>query len=571
MKNVITFLMCSLCILTTFAQSDLTGNAISIPERTPELQALYKQAKTLENTGTAAEINANRFAIKDAWQQVNPDVAALYKPNETGGAGFTMVERKVTPEQAQPISRSPEDWDTDLLLREGFIDGLDMDVTGNGDIYIAAFENYLGGSGDDSALYVYRSTDDGNSFVLWHQIDVATSLFTKIQVISMDGNGDNYLLVYALFENGSFQVVRWNMAGGDFDFNDVTSDDVTDFSVDRNYPGDTSSQRVFATYQKSGNSTYSARSTAGSYGFGWVDEFNLGIVGEQIDFSYGRDGACYTTFIGFNSRSLRAKVNTNFNDPASWGANETVAAGASFETINPTIAAARNALATDKVLIWASSRAAGSTDGYDGAGYLRQSGSAYTQFADFSSGGADWNIAHTDSYIRKTNDTEIIRTTYVRDNIPNAENDTNRSLTFNGTDFDMFEPVADASINVFEGFPSAVAETADNLPCVAFAGTSTAVPNGYNLYFDRKSTLGVAENSLEDFTFYPNPVKDILNLSTQNTVENVAIYSLLGQEVIQVSPKQKSPSLNISSLASGVYVMKVEVDGQTGTYKIIKK
>lgn len=170
--------MCSLCIITGIAQSDLSGNAIVIPERTPELEALYQQAKSLEENGTAAEINANRLAIKNAWQDIDPNMAALYKPIETtqysqvGGSDGnfrpnTIIER---PEQ----SRSPEDWDTDRLLRDDYIDGLDMDVTGSGDIYIAAFENFTG-SGSDSNLYIYRSTDGGNTFTLWKDQPVISS------------------------------------------------------------------------------------------------------------------------------------------------------------------------------------------------------------------------------------------------------------------------------------------------------------------------------------------------------------------------------------------------------------
>lgn len=568
MKNVITFLMCTLCILTGMAQADLNGNGMIIPERTPELQALYLQSKQLEIKGTAAEINANRLAIKAAWEQVDPAVAALYKPIETTGVGPTMVEREINPDQAQPISRAPEDWSTDLLLREGYIDGLDMDVAGNGDIYIAAYENYVGSGFDDSVTYIYRSTDGGNSFVLWKENLVISSELSKIQLISMDGNGVDYLLLYELFDNGQFTVARWKMSSGDFDFDPVASS-ITDFSVDRNYTLDTSAQRVFATYQKSDQITYSARSTAGSYGFDWVDEFRFGIVGEQIDFAYGLNGGCYTTFIGFNSKNLKAMENSSFNDPASWSSAVNLTDSSITEVINPTIRAARLEMSNDKVIIWASQRPTGSSEGYDGLGMKRVNGANYINFSGFPAGGSQWSIAQTDSWVRKVNGSEEIRLSYVRDNIPNNENDVNRSLTFNGTDFDPFEPVADTSVNVFEGFSSAIAETSDGLPCMAFAGTSGS--DGYNLYFDAKSTLGIEENSLDGFTFYPNPAQDIINISAKSTVEKIGIYSLLGQEVMQLSPEQKSPSLNVSSLASGVYVMKVEVDGQIGTYKIIKK
>ncbi len=565
--------MCSLCIITGIAQSDLSGDQMVIPERTPELEALYQEAKTLEQNGTAAEINANRLAIKNAWQTIDPKVSALYKPLETTGIlkiGGEEWHRGTIIKKRTEQSRSPEDWDTDRLLREGFIDGLDMDVTSSGNIYIAAFEN-MTGSGSDSNLYVYRSLDGGNSFALWKNQPVIGSFFSKIQAISMDGSGDNYLLVYSAFENGTFQVLRWNMATGVFDYQSVASG-VIDFGVDRNYPTDTASQRVFATYQKSDNFTYSARSTAGSYGFGWVDETSLGIVGEQIEFAYGLNGGCYTTFIGFVSRSLRATVNNNYNDPASWGSNETLIQGSDTEVINPTIRAARLEMPNDKVVIWASQRPAGSSSNYDGIGLKRINSGAYTNFSNFGSGGGDWNIAHTDSWVRKINGADQIRLAYVRDNISDTEFDSNRSITFNGTDFDPFEPVVDPTIRVFDGFASVTAETADNLPCMAFTGTSSAGTYGYNLYFDAKTVfVGVEENSFEGFKFYPNPTQNVLNLSANNTIESVSLFSLLGQKVMDISVNKDRSSINVESLTQGVYLMKVMIDGKSSTYKIIKQ
>lgn len=573
MKNVFTFLMCTFCILTGIAQTDSSGTLMTTPERTPELEALYQQASQLESNGTAAEINANRLAIKNAWQDVDPAIAALYKPTENENVSVPNIT-----EGSYEESRSPEDWDIDGLLREGFIDGLDMDVTGNsGDIYVTAFENYIG---TDANLYIYRSTDNGNSFEFWKSLVFNNTVFTKIETISIDGNGDNYLLAYMLNEDSLFFAVRINMATKAVD-NDIVSTDVTDFGVDRNYPGDTSGQRVYATYSKTssgcseGGVLHSARSTAGSYGFNWVDETSLGTCAKHVEFAYGKDGGSYTTFVGGNSGNLYAKYNSNSNDPGSWAANENIVTGVSTESLNPTIRAARNSPATDKVIIFTSSRDAGSTGNYNAKGYKRVNGGSYTEFVHFSAGGSgDWSIVQPNSWVRRANGTETMRTSYIRQKIDASENNANRSLTFNGTGFDPLEPVADSNKDVFEGFPAAIAETEDGLPCMAFAGTdtSTGIRYGYDLYFDRKSDIaGVDENAIEALTVYPNPAKDILNLSSKKTIEDVSIYSLLGQEVMQLSPEQKSPSINISSLASGVYVMKVEVDGQTGTYKIVKE
>src|SRR5690606_19526819 len=314
---------------------------------------------------------------------------------------------------------------------------------------------------------------------------------------------------------------------------------------------------------------------AGSFGFDWVDETSLALCAKQVDFAYGRDGGSYTTFVGGSSGDLYASFNPNSNDPASWESNVSIVDGSDRESLNPSISAAKLAPTNDKVVIFTSSRDAGTSDHYDARGYKRQNGGSYSMFSDFAAGGIGiWNIMQPNSWIRSINNTETMRFAYTRVSTGAVENNSNRSLTFNGTDFDPLEPVPDSSRDVFEGYPAAIAETIDRLPCMAFAGTSTTtgLRYGYGLYFDRKSDLmGIGENNIEDLAVYPNPAQDILNISSKNAVENISIYSILGQEVMQFSPKQKSPSLNISSLASGLYIMKVKVDGHKGTYKIVKE
>ena len=74
-----------------------------------------------------------------------------------------------------------------------------------------------------------------------------------------------------------------------------------------------------------------------------------------------------------------------------------------------------------------------------------------------------------------------------------------------------------------------------------------------------------------DIIIYPNPAQDILNIFAKENVENISIYSLLGQKMMQVSPNENNPSIDISSLATGLYIMEVDVNGQSATYKIVKQ
>ncbi|QAA82931.1 T9SS type A sorting domain-containing protein [Aequorivita sp. H23M31] len=83
-------------------------------------------------------------------------------------------------------------------------------------------------------------------------------------------------------------------------------------------------------------------------------------------------------------------------------------------------------------------------------------------------------------------------------------------------------------------------------------------------------TVGVSDNKLEGFFFYPNPSSDVLNLKSVKNIDSVSIYNLLGQEIMQTKVNATGSQLNISSLSVGTYIMKVNVNGELGTFKIIK-
>ena len=83
--------------------------------------------------------------------------------------------------------------------------------------------------------------------------------------------------------------------------------------------------------------------------------------------------------------------------------------------------------------------------------------------------------------------------------------------------------------------------------------------------------LGVDDNAIAGFSYYPNPAEDALNLQSVDTIEQVAIFNMLGQKVVDQAVGATTSQLNVSHLATGTYVMKVTVNGQVGTYKVIKK
>ncbi|MEM0518906.1 T9SS type A sorting domain-containing protein [Aequorivita flava] len=83
--------------------------------------------------------------------------------------------------------------------------------------------------------------------------------------------------------------------------------------------------------------------------------------------------------------------------------------------------------------------------------------------------------------------------------------------------------------------------------------------------------LNVADQAFENFIYYPNPVENKLVLNAANQIETVKVYNLLGQEVLAVSPNTNNPTIEMDNLQTGTYIMKVTIDGNEQTYKVLKK
>ncbi len=77
--------------------------------------------------------------------------------------------------------------------------------------------------------------------------------------------------------------------------------------------------------------------------------------------------------------------------------------------------------------------------------------------------------------------------------------------------------------------------------------------------------------SSSNFTFYPNPVKDVLNLSYSQNISKVQVINLLGQEMLVKSMNETKGQIDMSQLSSGTYLVKVTSEDQIKTIKVIKE
>jgi hypothetical protein len=99
---------------------------------------------------------------------------------------------------------------------------------------------------------------------------------------------------------------------------------------------------------------------------------------------------------------------------------------------------------------------------------------------------------------------------------------------------------------------------------------------GFVLNVMDPNSIGLEENVLNDLTFFPNPVKDVLSISIPEGVAGQAdyqLYSVSGQTVLaeKVSGNNLSTKLNVSDLPAGMYILNVSLNAEYKQFKIIKQ
>lgn len=94
---------------------------------------------------------------------------------------------------------------------------------------------------------------------------------------------------------------------------------------------------------------------------------------------------------------------------------------------------------------------------------------------------------------------------------------------------------------------------------------------GVTLDFTVDTTLGSNSFDTSNFVAYPNPVKDVLNLSYKSAISNVKVINLLGQEVVNAKANTNDVQVNMSALNAGVYIVNVTVDDTVHSIKVIKE
>jgi hypothetical protein len=123
-------------------------------------------------------------------------------------------------------------------------------------------------------------------------------------------------------------------------------------------------------------------------------------------------------------------------------------------------------------------------------------------------------------------------------------------------DYDMFGIVDPCSISMLWG-----AEDDDDSEITANIGQFVDL----TIDVEELSNKNIIKNL---FSVYPNPVKDVLHLNSDKQIEEISIYNIQGQLVLNA---KNTNEVNTSSLPIGQYVVKATSEGLHHTNKFVKQ
>lgn len=102
--------------------------------------------------------------------------------------------------------------------------------------------------------------------------------------------------------------------------------------------------------------------------------------------------------------------------------------------------------------------------------------------------------------------------------------------------------------------------------------TGITVANFSYIRINAVESLGVKSVTIDnDFSVYPNPVKDNLYVKAGKEITEFHVFNSVGQKVLLQKNHTKIPQLNSSSLSKGTYILQIiDKDGNSTSTKFIK-
>lgn len=82
--------------------------------------------------------------------------------------------------------------------------------------------------------------------------------------------------------------------------------------------------------------------------------------------------------------------------------------------------------------------------------------------------------------------------------------------------------------------------------------------------------LGTEDFSAKKVAVYPNPVKDVLNISATENIDSVSVFNLFGQNLLNKNINNTDGTIDMSGFATGTYIVNVQSGNNVKTIKVVK-
>jgi hypothetical protein len=570
---VFTIIVCALSFsITIQAQSDdrIAGyDPIVVPDH---IQTILQQIKLAEDNEDWEAYSNLRQQLITAWEEVNPEVAAIYKRSTTTESGSNYPDAPKVIENFQSSINIESLWGEDLMVHAGDSEDISL-VSARGDtLYLGVLDRHFGSS--DDTVYIYRSADAGDTWSLFSQLFYPAET-DQIELLDFwGGAGPSYLLLFSKYiSSGRVWVTRFSPSGTFENFIGI-NENCVDFAVDRNYP--TQNYRAIILYDSSGV-IRSIRSEPSSYASVWQDSHVLGLLGVDVDFAYGLNGSVFTSFNGGNSGNLYVWPNYNYADPSSWISNgyETLVQGAVDTTKQSEVIASREDTSAQTVAVVFTHDVNNTEDlrwarKTGGAGWSMHTGWVVNNTLDFK---------HSNLYCAKTANNDNFQGVFARSELGNLSPRHIRYKKYDGSSWSLSTQISDDGNNATGVQNPVVVEVPSGNAAFAFAGN-----NGLNVYFDREdwvTDVQSANNKVPD-TYslsqnYPNPFNPSTTIKysvPDLSFVNLKIYNLIGQELVELVNEELQRgnyevTFDAVNLPSGVYFYRLQAGNFVETKKML--
>lgn len=98
-------------------------------------------------------------------------------------------------------------------------------------------------------------------------------------------------------------------------------------------------------------------------------------------------------------------------------------------------------------------------------------------------------------------------------------------------------------------------------------GKNNATGCEHTTYVTVMANQGINEADGNTISIYPNPTSAVININSNEVVKNVTVFNIAGQQVINA---KSASSIDLSSLANGTYVVRVDLEnGKIATRTVI--